>query len=123
MFAGKEVRILLKGQAKESYLELKKRSDKEAKSILNSFERIKDILKRNPQYGDPISKELIPDSLKKQEIKNIYRVELSNFWRMLYTLEGNQLEIFLFILTLTDHPTYDKLFGYQKIPINCLLEF
>jgi len=114
MFIGKEVRILLKGQAKESFIELKKRDDKEAKSILNSFERIKNILKENPQYGNPISKELIPESLKKQGITNLYRVELSNFWRMLYTLEGNQIEIFLFILTITDHPTYNKLFGYKK---------
>ena len=114
MFTGKEVRILLKGQAKESFLELKKRDDKEARSILNSFERIKNILKQNPQYGNPVAKELIPEQLKKQGIKNLYRVELSNFWRMLYTLEGNQVEIFVFILTITDHPTYNKLFGYKK---------
>ena len=67
MFIGKEVRILLNGQAKESFIELKKRDDKEAKSILNSFERIKNILKQNPQYGNPISKELIPESLKNRE--------------------------------------------------------
>ena len=34
MFCGKEVRIVLKGQAKESFLELKKRDDKEAQSLL-----------------------------------------------------------------------------------------
>ena len=38
MYLGKEVRILLKGQAKDGYLELKKRSDKESQSILNSIE-------------------------------------------------------------------------------------
>jgi len=114
MFLGKEIKILLRGQAKESYLELKKRNDKEAQSILNSFERIKNVLKQNPQYGNPIIKELIPESLKKQGIKNLYRVELSNFWRMIYTLEGNQLEIFLFVLNIVDHPKYNKLFGYKK---------
>lgn len=65
MFFGKEIRILLKGQAKENYLELKKRNDKEAQSILNSIERIKVVLKENPQYGDPISKKLIPCELTK----------------------------------------------------------
>lgn len=45
MYFSKEVRILLKGQAKDSYLELKKRNDKESKSILNSIERVKGILK------------------------------------------------------------------------------
>ena len=79
MFAGKEVRILLKWQGKEAYLELKKRADKEALSILNSFERVKNILKDNPQYGDPIKKELIPEELKRLRIQNLYRVKLSNY--------------------------------------------
>lgn len=113
MFAGKEVRILLKGQAKESFLELKKRNDKEAKSLIHSIERIFEILKQNPQYGNPIRKNLIPDSFKKMEIQNLYRVELSNFWRMLYTIEGSRVEIFCFILSIMDHPAYNKLFGYK----------
>lgn len=106
--------MFLKGQAKESYLELKKRDDKEAKSILNSIERVRDILKENPQYGNPIKKKLIPKEFIESGIKNLYRVELSNFWRMLYTLEGNQIEIFVFVLKITDHNNYNKLFGYRK---------
>ena len=58
MFFGKEVRIMLKGQAKEAYIELKKRHDKEARAILNSFENKAEILKQNPQFGDPIKKDL-----------------------------------------------------------------
>ena len=114
MFLGKEVRVLLKGEAKEAYLELKKRTDKEAASILNSIERVKEILKDNPQYGNPIRKELIPKFLKSEGIQNLYRVELSNFWRMLYTLEGDEVRIFLFVLKIINHSHYDKLFGYKK---------
>lgn len=114
MFLGKEVRVFLKGQAKESYLELKKREDKESKTLLSSFERIKEILKENPQYGDPIRKELIPASLKKIGITNLYRAELSNYWRMLYTITGNKIEILVFILNIADHKEYNKLFGYKK---------
>ena len=115
MFAGKEVRILLKWQAKDAYLELKKRADKEATSILSSFERVKDILKDNPQYGDPIRKELIPSELKRAGVQNLYRVELSNYWRMLYTIEGSQVEIFLFVLNIVEHKDYNKLFGYKEL--------
>jgi hypothetical protein len=114
MFAGKEVRIILRDQAKESYIKLKKRPDKEAQSILNSIERIKEILRNNPQYGNPIRKELIPSELKKLGIQNLYRVELSNFWRMLYTIEGNTIEIFLFVLKVIDHKEYNKLFRYKN---------
>ncbi len=114
MFAGKEVRILLKWQAKDAYLELKKRMDKEAISILNSFERVKNVLKDNPQYGNPIAKDLIPEELKRAGVQNLYRVELSNYWRMLYTIEGDTVEIFLFVLNIVDHNAYNKLFGYKK---------
>jgi len=113
MFAGKEVRVLLKGQAKECFLDLKKGNNKESQSLLRSIQRVMEILKENPQFGDPIRKELIPESFKKIRIQNLYRVELSNFWRMLYTIEGTRVEIFLFILSIVDHPTYDKLFGYR----------
>lgn len=113
MFLGKEVRVLLVGQAKQSYLELKERKDKEAQSIIRSIDRVKDLLKTNPQFGDPLSKDKIPDELRKQGIYNLYRAELSNFWRMLYTLEGNKIEIFVFILRISDHPTYDKFLGYK----------
>ena len=114
MFAGKEIRVLLKGQAKESYLELKKRDDKESIMLVNSIQRIIDILKENPQFGDPIAKRLIPIKFKQEGIQNLYRAELSNYWRLLYTLEGTKVEIFAFVLSIVDHKEYDKLFGYKK---------
>lgn len=114
MFFGKEVRIRLKGQAQEAYLELKKRKDKEALILLRSIHRIIDILKENPQFGDPIRKQLIPQNVLEMGVQNLYRVELSNYWRMLYTLEGTQVEIFCFVLSIMDHKEYDHLFGYKK---------
>lgn len=113
MYFGKEVRIILKWKAKDVYLELKKRDDKEAKSILDSFDRIKGILKDNPQYGDVIAKDLIPNEFKKEGINNLYRVELSNYWRALYTIEGTRVEVFLFVLSIADHKEYNKLFKYK----------
>jgi len=112
MYYGKEVRIMLKDQAKESFIELRKRNDKEAKSILNSLARIKEILRENPQFGDPIQKKLIPEEFARKGITNLYRVELSNYWRMIYTIEGSNVEILLFVLTITDHKDYNRLFGY-----------
>ena len=114
MFFGKEVRVQLKGQAKEAYLELKKRSDKEAQTLLRSIERLIEILKENPQFGDPLRKELIPAKFLAMGLQNLYRAELSNYWRLLYTIEGTQVEIFCFVLSIIDHKTYDRLFGYKK---------
>lgn len=114
MFFGKEVRVYLKGQAQEAYLELKKRDDKEAQILLRSIHRLIDILKENPQFGDPVRKQLIPRQFQETEVQNLYRAELSNYWRMLYTLQGTQVEIFCFVLSIMDHKEYDKLFGYKK---------
>ena len=114
MFFGKEVRVKLKGQAQEAYLELKKREDKESQTLLRSIHRIFDILKENPQFGDPLRKQSIPQKFLVMGIQNLYRVELSNYWRMLYTIEGSEVEIFCFILSITDHKEYDNLFGYKK---------
>ena|SRR3989344_6874342 len=114
MFAGKSVRVLLRGEAREAYALLQQRMDKESLSILHSIDRIIEILKTNPQFGDPIRKELIPKLFLRQGIKNLYRAELSQYWRMLYTLEGTDIEIFLFILSISDHKKYNKLFGYRK---------
>ena len=113
MMFGKEVKVFMIGQAKESYLLLKNQTDKESQSLLNSIERITEILKSNPQYGDTISKRLIPKSLITEGIQNLYRVELSNFWRMLYTIEGTKIEILVFVLKIMNHKEYDKLFGYK----------
>ena len=113
LFTGKEVRVLLKGQAKNSYLELKKRDNKESQILLKSINRVITILKENPQLGDPIAKKLIPKTFQKIGIQNLYRVELSNYWRLLYTLEGNRIEIFAFVLSIVDHKQYNKLFGYK----------
>ncbi|MEK6857039.1 MAG: type II toxin-antitoxin system RelE/ParE family toxin [Nanoarchaeota archaeon] len=112
MFFGKEVKVLLKGQAKERYIELESKSDKESKIILNSIKRVKELLLQNPQHGDPIRKELIPNELKQMNIQNLYRIELSNFWRLLYTLEGNENTLFVFVLKIMSHKEYDELFGY-----------
>ena len=75
------------------------------------------LIKENPQYGNPISKKLIPNEYKeKYRITNLFRVELPNFWRMLYALtEGEtKIEIISFVLDIIDHDTYNKKFGYKK---------
>ena len=59
-------------------------------------------------------KNLIPKKYKiKHNASNLFRVELSHFWRMLYTLKGDEIEIIAFILDITDHPDYNKKFGYK----------
>lgn len=76
-----------------------------------------ELLKINPHYGDPIAKNFIPPVYKeKYDVTNLFRIELPNYWRMLYTLTNNEteIEIIAFILDLIDHSAYNKKFGYRK---------
>ena len=114
----KIVRVVLSEDAREVYTYLNSRASdsKIERSILKSVKIKLDLIKANTHYGDPIPKELIPNEYKvKYGITNLFHVELSNFWRMLYTLTNDEkeVEIIAFVLDITDHETYNKKFGYK----------
>ena len=115
----KKIRVILSPEAEEIYKYLNEQSlkSKTEKTILNAINKKVELIKINPHYGEPISKRLIPQEYKdKYNVKNLFRVELPNFWRMLYTLTDgeSEIEIIAFVLDLIDHPSYDKKFGYAK---------
>ena len=86
--------------------------------ILTAVNKKVELIKANHHYGNPIAKKLIPKEYKlKYGVTNLFRVELPNFWRMLYTLtEGEtEIEIIVFVLDLMDHNKYNKKLGYKKI--------
>ena len=114
----KQVRVILSPEAEESYKKLNELSVKSKieRSILNSIEKKKELIKANPHYGEPIAKDKIPEEYKrKYSVTNLFWVELSNFWRMLYTLTNDEteIEIIAFVLDIVDHKDYSKRFGYK----------
>jgi len=113
----KKIKVILSPEAREVYNYLNSHTDsKQEKMILKAFHQKVDLIKMNPHYGNPIAKNLIPKEYKsKYGITNLFRVELPNFWRMLYTLTGSgDIEIIAFVLDIIDHTTYNKKFGYKK---------
>lgn len=115
----KEVKIIPSPEAKEvyDYLIQEAPNSKTERAILKAFEHKKELIKINPHYGNPIAKDKIPTEYKvKYGITNLFRIELPNFWRMLYTLtEGEtKIEIIAFVLDIIDHKDYNKKFGYRK---------
>jgi hypothetical protein len=115
----KNVKIFLSPEAKKvfEYLNHEAEHSKTEKSILKAIKYKIDLVKMNPHYGDPLSKKLIPkEYIDKYNITNLFRVELPNFWRMLYALtEGEtKIEIIAFVIDILDHKNYDKIFGYKS---------
>ncbi len=123
MFQGKEISVRLSEEADKVYQELNKIVGEEKlkgvessfhQTLLRSINRIRDLLKQNPFAGDQVPKRLIPDKYcKKFDVDNVWRIELANRWRLIYTITGNQIEIITFIMDIFDHKDYDKVFGYK----------
>jgi len=116
----KPVKVILIDNAQEEYKLLNEvvgrqieagKDNTEEMQLLKSIRQKVDFIKLNPFYGDNIPKNQIP---KRFNVQNLWRAELINFWRMIYTIKGDQLEIICFVLEILDHPAYDKLFGYRK---------
>lgn len=120
----KPVRVVFLGNAKEEFqrlnevVGLQKEKGKESTEeiqLLNSIRQKISFLRDNPFYGDNVQKYLIPkEYIINYKASNLFRVDLSHFWRMIYTVRGDQIEIVCFVLDIMSHPAYDKKFGYKK---------
>ena len=115
----KLVRIKFSPEAEEVYKYLNEQAPKSKieRSILTAIHKKSEFIKANPHYGDPVAKRLMPkEYVQKYEITNLFRVELPNFWRMLYTLTDgeSEIEIIAFVLDVISHKKYDKKFGYHS---------
>lgn len=130
--AEKRVTIKLLSEAKEDYLKLQATSREEMeKGITNSFHQTLlhsidskiALLKANYSYGIQIPKKQIPRKyIEKYEVNNLWKVDLSGYWRLIYTLKQPQrdqteidiITIWLDVLDVIDHDKYNKIFGYRK---------
>src|SRR3989338_11455669 len=122
MFQGKEISVRLGEEADKVYQELNKIVGEEKlrgvessfhQTLLRSIMRVRDLLKQNPFAGDQVQKRLIPEKYKeKYDAENVWRIELSDRWRLVYTITGNQVEIITFVMDIFNHKNYDKIFGY-----------
>ena len=84
-------------------------------TLLDAINRIFDILTSNPFYGENAKKDLIPKEYRqKYDANNLFIVDLPDYWRMIYTLESDEIEIIAFVLDIVDHDGYNKKFGFRK---------
>lgn len=100
------------------------------KGITNSFNQtlLKSIddkitmLKKNYDFGIHIPKDRIGQKyIIQYEVTNLWKVNLSGGWRMIYTIKQPQrdnteveiLTIWLDVLDIISHEDYDKIFKYK----------
>ncbi len=104
----RKVSVILIGNAEETYEKLVKSNNF---NLIKSLNKKIEILKLDPTHGDKIPKNLIPPTLV---VSNLFRIELTDYWRMLYTIAINEFEIVCFVVEILDHDKYNQLFGYRK---------
>ena len=115
----KTIKVIFSEEAEEIYRYLNKQAptSKRERTILNAVNKKIELMKANYHYGNPVAKKVIPkEYIEKYGITNLFRVELPDFWRMLYTLTDGEteIEIIAFVLDIMDHKTYNKKFGYNS---------
>ena len=124
IFSGKTIKVILSAEAAEEYNLIKNIVENELKkeinssisqSIFRSMERVCNWLKENPFVGNQLKRGQIPKYyIQNYDVMNLWRIELSNYWRLIYTIQSNEVEIINFVLDIIDHKRYDKIFGYDK---------
>jgi hypothetical protein len=120
----KPVKVLITGNAKEAYEELNILVGNEIKDgietsdnqkLLKSIKQKIEFIKSNPEYGVHLEKKKIPKQyILEYEVNNLWKVNLTGYWRMLYTLRGSEIEIIALVLDIINHKEYDKILGYKK---------
>ena len=112
----KEIKVKYSPTFAKQLQELEKSTDiKFNKQLLKAIERETNNLFQNPHRGIQIPKKQVPKKyIEEYDVTNLWKINLPDYWRMLYTITGNELEIISIILEFMDHKDYNKLFGYKK---------
>ena len=107
---------LFEEQLKKLREAIKEQDSKFHRQLLKAIEREEDNLRIDMHRGTQIETSKIPKAYIAQcGITNLWKMDLPGYWRMLYTIVGNEFEIISVLLEFMDHKEYDKKFGYRKL--------
>jgi len=85
----------------------------EDKELFNFLTRAKADLMKDPLCGVRIPENLIPSEYTKNYgIKALWKYNLPNAWRLIYTVIGNDIKIVSVLLEWMTHKEYERRFNY-----------
>lgn len=100
-------------KVKEAFDMLKKTTSE--KRLYDSIVRAFKDIEESPTAFIHIRQRLIPkEYVVKYGINNLWKYDLPNGWRLLYSLGKNEIEIIAIVLEWLDHKKYERRFGYRK---------
>ncbi len=87
----------------------------EEKQLFEFISRAIDDLKQDPLCGTKVPKKVWPKSyVKPYMITNLWKYNLPNAWRIVYTIKQDEITLISFILEWFSHKEYERRFGYGK---------
>ncbi len=82
--------------------------------LFEFLERAVDDLKKNPFSGIKIPQNLWPkEYIVRYNIDNLWKYDLPNAWRLVYTIAKDEIKIMAILLEWFDHKNYERRFGYR----------
>ena len=97
---------------KKAFEELKSGTSEETR-LYEWLKRAFEDMQQNAFCGIQISKRLIPtEYTKRYGIRNLWKYNLPDAWRLLYSVQGSEVKIISIVLEWMNHKNYDRKFGY-----------
>ncbi|MBI5553186.1 MAG: hypothetical protein HY917_00415 [Candidatus Diapherotrites archaeon] len=87
----------------------------EDRQLYDFIQRASVDLKTNPFVGIKIPHKQWPkEYVQKYRANNLWKYDLPNGWRLIYTVKGNEVQVLTVILEWVEHKDYERKFGYKR---------
>lgn len=97
---------------KEAFYRLENGDDSERR-LFKLIDQAIDNIEENAFCGIQIPKKLIPeDYIQKYEVKNLWKYDLPQGWRLIYSIVKEEILVVSLVLEWFDHKDYEKRFKY-----------
>ncbi len=104
--------VFADGKVRSAY-DCLKEGKSEDKKVLDWLNSAFDNIAEDAFCGIQIPKKLIPLKYSKEyQIDNLWKYDLPNGWRLLYSVARDEVIIISIIIEWMDHKKYERRFGY-----------
>ena len=105
------VEIYYSAEFNKDFVKLKQRTENgnsEARYLLELIQKANSKLSENREAGIKIPKKLWPkEYVQKHDVKNLWKYNLDPFWRLVYTIQGNEINLHLiYLMSDAKHSLY-----------------
>jgi hypothetical protein len=110
----KPSQVMFVDQCTKAAYEQLRSGDESERLLYESLSRAFGVLSENAFAGIQVPKKQIPAAYVREfGVDNLWKLNLSGAWRLLYSVRGSSVVVLSVILEWLDHSEYDRRFGYK----------